>query len=59
MATIKLAGENIKTSGNLPETGTIAPDFHLTGTDMLEAFLTDYSGKKVSVSGLPTVTIPR
>ena len=55
MATIKLAGENIKTSGNLPETGTIAPDFYLTGTDMLEASLTDYSGKNVVLNIFPSI----
>jgi len=55
MATIKLAGENIETSGNLPETGTIAPDFHLTGTDMLEASLTDYSGKNVVLNIFPSI----
>jgi len=55
MATIKLAGENIETSGNLPETGTIAPDFYLTGTDMLEASLTDYSGKNVVLNIFPSI----
>ena len=55
MATIKLAGENIETSGNLPETGTIAPEFHLTGTDMLEASLTDYSGKNVVLNIFPSI----
>jgi hypothetical protein len=31
MAKIKLSGKNIETADNLPETGTIAPYFDLTG----------------------------
>jgi thiol peroxidase len=47
MATVKLKGNPIHTSGNLPEVGKIAPDFNLTKSDLSNANLSDYKGKKV------------
>lgn len=47
MATVTLKGNEIHTSGNLPEIGSNAPDFNLTKGDLSSATLADYSGKKV------------
>jgi thiol peroxidase len=58
MATIKLAGENIETSGNLPKIGTKAPDFHLPGTDLVEKSLADFAGKKIVLNIFPSIDTP-
>ncbi len=47
MATITLKGNPIHTSGNLPAVGSRAPDFTLVKTDLSEATLASYPGKKV------------
>ncbi|MGI9545765.1 MAG: thiol peroxidase [Flavobacteriaceae bacterium] len=47
MATVTLKGNEIHTSGNLPEVGRPAPDFTLTRGDLSSATLNDYKGKKV------------
>ena len=47
MANITLKGKAITTSGNLPQVGTIAPEFTLTGTDLSDVKLSDLKGKKV------------
>ena len=55
MATIKLAGDAIETSGNLPEIGTMAPGFNLTATDLGEKSLANYKGKKVVLNIFPSI----
>ncbi|MGL1885111.1 MAG: thiol peroxidase [Reichenbachiella sp.] len=47
MATITLKGNEIHTSGNLPEIGSAAPDFTLVKTDLSTTSLGDYKGSKV------------
>jgi len=47
VADITLKGNPIKTVGNLPEVGATAPDFTLVKTDLSEASLSSYKGKKV------------
>lgn len=47
MATVTLKGNEIHTLGNLPSVGSAAPDFNLTKTDLSNASLSDYAGKKV------------
>ena len=47
MATITYKGIAVKTIGNLPKTGSAAPDFKLTKTDLSEVSLADFKGKKV------------
>lgn len=47
MAKITLKGNTISTSGELPALGSTAPDFTLTGTDLADKKLSDFSGKKV------------
>lgn len=47
MATVTLKGNEIHTSGSLPEVGSMAPEFTLTKGDLSSATLNDYKGKKV------------
>lgn len=47
MAQILLQGNPMKTVGDLPQVGSDAPDFTLTGTDLADIHLEDYRGKKV------------
>jgi len=46
MATTALGGTPVQTNGDLPATGSVAPDFRLVGTDLKEKTLTDFEGKK-------------
>lgn len=55
MAEIKLGGDTIKTSGNLPAKGDTAPEFTLIGTDMSECKLSDFRGKKVILNIFPSI----
>ncbi len=55
MANITLGGNAASTVGNLPEVGTKAPAFTLTGVDMAEKSLNDYAGKKVVLNIFPSV----
>lgn len=55
MATIKLKGNEISTNGELPKVGAAAPDFKLTKTDLSEAALSDYKGKKVILNIFPSI----
>lgn len=47
MATVTLKGNEIHTSGNLPEVGSTAPEFILAKGDLSPSKLSDYRGKKV------------
>lgn len=58
MATITLRGNEIHTSGNLPEVGSQAPDFKLTKNDLSETTLKDYQGKKVVLNIFPSLDTP-
>lgn len=55
MASITLGGNAINTNGELPQVGTAAPDFNLVRTDMSEASLNDFKGKKVILNVFPSV----
>ncbi|XCF05165.1 thiol peroxidase [Tamlana crocina] len=55
MATITLKGNKINTAGNLPETGSKAPDFLLTATDLSTKSLTNYKGSKLVLNIFPSV----
>ncbi len=46
MATITLDGKETHTNGELPAVGSQAPDFRLTGKDMVDRTLADFAGKK-------------
>src|SRR5262245_47873985 len=47
MATIALKGNPVRTSGNLPEVGSTAPDATLTGLDLQDKKLSSIPGKRV------------
>jgi len=55
MATVTLKGNEIKTSGELPQVGSKAPDFTLTATDLSSKSLSDFSGSKVVLNIFPSV----
>ena len=55
MAKITLKGNSIQTAGNLPAIGSQAPEFKLTKTDLSDASLKDFSGKKVILNIFPSL----
>jgi len=55
MANITLGGNPIKTSGELPQTGSQAPDFTLVKTDLSTASLSDFKGSKIVLNIFPSV----
>lgn len=55
MATVTLKGNQIHTSGSLPEVGSKAPNFTLTGTDLSSKSLSDFEGSKVVLNIFPSV----
>lgn len=55
MATVTLGGNPVKTSGELPQVGTMAPDFKLIKTDLSTASLSDYKGSQVVLNIFPSV----
>jgi thiol peroxidase len=58
MAQITLRGNPINTSGNLPGTGTRAPGFTLTGTDLKDVSLASFAGKRVVLNIFPSIDTP-
>ncbi len=55
MASTKLNGTPIKTSGALPRLGSKAKDFILTGADLMDKTLKDFSGKKILLNIYPSI----
>jgi thiol peroxidase len=55
MATITLHGNTVHTLGNLPESGSNAPNFQLTKNDLSTATLSDYKGKKIVLNIFPSI----
>ena len=55
MATITFKGNPVHTSGDLPKTGTKAPDFRITKTDLSETSLSDYKGKRIVLNIFPSI----
>ncbi|MBM1107304.1 thiol peroxidase [Aurantibacter crassamenti] len=55
MASVTLKGNTINTIGELPTSGSSAPNFSLTKNDLSTASLADYSGKKVVLNIFPSV----
>ena len=47
MATVTLKGNPIHTLGNLPETGSMAPNFRLATVSLSNKTLEDYKGQKL------------
>lgn len=55
MASLTLHGNAINSIGNLPSTGSAAPNFKLTKGDLSSATLADYKGKKVVLNIFPSI----
>jgi thiol peroxidase len=55
MATITLKGNAIETIGTLPAKAAAAPAFTLVKSDLSEATLADYKGKKVVLNIFPSI----
>lgn len=55
MAKITLKGSPVNTSGNLPATGSKAPDFKLTKTDLSDVTIKDFAEKKLVINIFPSV----
>jgi thioredoxin-dependent peroxiredoxin len=58
MAEVTLGGNPIHTIGELPELGTKAPDFSVTGADLNEITPKDLAGKKVVLNIFPSIDTP-
>ncbi len=58
MATITLKGNAIHTSGELPQVGTPAPAFTLTGGDLRDRKNGDYAGKTLVLNIFPSIDTP-
>ena len=55
MAEITLKGDPVQTFGELPDVGTRAPDFTLTGSGLSEFSLSDASGETVILNIFPSL----
>lgn len=58
MATVKLGGNPVATSGDLPQTGDAAPAFTLTGEDLSDLSLDDFAGGTLLLNIFPSVDTP-
>ena len=58
MAKITLKGNEVSTVGDLPSTGTAAPDFEFVKIDLSVTTLEDYKGKNVVLNIFPSVDTP-
>jgi thiol peroxidase len=58
MAQITLQGNPIHTSGELPKTGSAAPNFTLARKDLSEVSLADYKGQRVVLNIFPSIDTP-
>lgn len=55
MAKITFKGNPVNTCGMLPAVGTMAKDFSLTGTDLVDVSLNKFSGKRVVMNIFPSI----
>jgi len=55
MAQVTFKGSPIKTAGELPEKGSVAPDFSLVKQDLAETSLADYRGKRLVLNIFPSI----
>lgn len=58
MAQITLKGNPLHTSGELPKVGTPAPAFSLVKTDLGEAKLQDFGGRRLVLNIFPSLDTP-
>ena len=55
MAEINFKGNPVHSVGELPQVGSQAPAFEVTGTDLSPVTLADFSGKKLVLNVFPSV----
>jgi thiol peroxidase len=55
MATITFKGNPVQTIGTLPAKGSKAPDFRLTGSDLKDVALADFSGRVKILNIVPSL----
>lgn len=55
MAQTKLGETIVNTNGNLPAVGSAAPDFSLTGVDLIDKSIQDFSDKNIVMNIFPSV----
>jgi thiol peroxidase len=58
MATVTLKGNPVTVSGNLPKKGDGVPDFSLTGKDLKDVSLKDFTGKRKVLNIVPSLDTP-
>lgn len=58
MATVTLRGNACQTNGELPATGSRAPDFKLTKGDLSDVGLADFAGRKKLLNIVPSLDTP-
>lgn len=58
MATVTLHGEPLRTSGDLPDIGSNAPDFRLVDTSLNIRSLADFSGQRKVINIAPSLDTP-
>lgn len=55
MAQITFKGNPVQTCGVLPSVGETAPDFCLTGTDLVDVSLRSFAGKRLVLNIFPSI----
>ncbi len=55
MAEITMKGKAFRTSGSLPASGSVAPDFLLTTTDLSDVSLSDFKGTRLILNIFPSL----
>ncbi|MGR3889837.1 thiol peroxidase [Pseudomonas sp. 1152_12] len=58
MAQVTLRGTPVQVEGELPQTGSTAPDFALTTVELSEATLNTFAGKRKVLNIFPSVDTP-
>ncbi|OYO20476.1 lipid hydroperoxide peroxidase [Enemella evansiae] len=58
MATTAFKGNPVNTVGDLPAQGQAAPDFTVTGQDLSEVKLSDFTGSRLVLNIFPSVDTP-
>lgn len=58
MAEIKLHGNPIHTNNEIPQSGSVLPDFSLTAKDLSDKSLKDFAGKNIILNIFPSIDTP-
>jgi len=58
MSNVTLGGNAVTVKGNLPKKGDAAPEFSLTGKDLKDVGLKDFSGKRKVLNIVPSLDTP-